>query len=307
MWGYEGEPPAGAVVTLHPDGSVTLLSGASDLGTGAKTVLAMVVAEELGVGVPAVEVENADTATTPYSPAAAGSQTVVINAPAVRAAAAEVRRQLLELAAGELKRPVAELSVRDGAIVSGGATKPVPFGELKSLAERQGIQAMGHRGPQPEGKVALPFVAQFAEVEVDRRTGEVRVVRMLAAHDSGRVMNRMTYENQVFGGLTMGLGYALSEGRVLDRQTGRMVNANWHDYKIATAMDAVPDLTCLPVDPHDVECNTSGAKGLGEPATIPTAAAIGNAIYHATGVRVTETPVTPARMLKALAERRKKG
>lgn len=307
MWGWEGAPPAAARVTLHPDGSVTLATGVSDLGTGAKTVLAMVAAEELGVSLDAIEVENADTGTTLYAPGAGGSQTVVCNAPAVRTAAAEVRRQLLALAAEELKRPVGELTVQDGAIVAGEAAKPVPMAELKSLAQRQGIEAVGHRGPNPEGKVALPFVAQFAEVEVDTATGEVRVLRMLAAQDSGRVMNALTYENQVFGGITMGLGYALTEGRVLDPQTGRMVNANWHDYRIATSMDGPPDLKCLPIDLHDVECNTTGAKGLGEPATIPTAAAIGNAIYNATGVRVTETPVTPSRLLEALAAQQRKG
>jgi len=153
--------------------------------------------------------------------------------------------------------------------------------------------------------VALPFAAQFAEVEVNTLTGEVRVLRMLAAHDSGRVMNRLTYENQVFGGLTMGIGFGLTEERILDsRQTGTVVNANWHDYKIPTAKDVPLDQTCLPIDTHDTECNTVGAKGLGEPATIPTAAAIANAVYHATGMRVTDAPVTRGRMLAALAERR---
>ena len=158
--------------------------------------------------------------------------------------------------------------------------------------------------PHPKGKVGLPFAAHFAEVEVDTRTGEVRVLRLLGAHDSGRVMNLLTFHNQVFGGMTMGIGFAMTEGRVLDRQTGKMVNANWHDYKIPTAKDVPAEPACLPVDPHDTEFNTTGAKGLGEPATIPTAPAIANAVYHATGIRMTETPINPTQMARLLAARK---
>jgi xanthine dehydrogenase YagR molybdenum-binding subunit len=117
-------------------------------------------------------------------------------------------------------------------------------------------------------------------------------------------MSPLTYENQVFGGVTMGIGYGLTERRVLEGQMGRMINANWYDYKIPTALDVPANMICLPIDPQDTECNSTGAKGLGEPATIPTAAAIANAVYHATGVRVTSTPITPRKMLQLLAERR---
>jgi xanthine dehydrogenase YagR molybdenum-binding subunit len=117
------------------------------------------------------------------------------------------------------------------------------------------------------------------------------------------MMNRLTYDNQVFGGMTMGIGFALGEDRVLDRQTGRMANANGLDYKMPTAMDVPAEPVCLPIDPLDTECNNAGAKGLGEPATIPTAAAIANAVFHATGVRVTDAPMTPMRLLRRFAER----
>jgi xanthine dehydrogenase YagR molybdenum-binding subunit len=193
-------------------------------------------------------------------------------------------------------------------VVSGPSPRRVPYGELKALAAQQVIVGIGHRGPMPADKVPIPFAAHFAEVEVDTRTGEVKVVRVVAAHDSGRVMNHLTYENQVFGGVTMGLGFGLTENRILDdNQTGKMTNANWHDYKIPTAMDVPMDMTCVPVDLHDRECNTTGAKGLGEPATIPTAAAVANAVYHATGIRVKDAPITPMRMLALLAEREKGG
>jgi xanthine dehydrogenase YagR molybdenum-binding subunit len=114
-------------------------------------------------------------------------------------------------------------------------------------------------------------------------------------------MNWLTYENQVLGGITMGVGLALTEARVLDRaRTGKMVNANFHDYMIPTAMDVPADQTVLAIDPHDTICNTTGAKGIGEPATIPAASAIANAVCQAIGVRITESPIGPSAILSAL-------
>ena len=309
MWGWEGATVSTAIVKLFADGSVNLNLGASDIGTGTKTVMAMVVAEELGVPMEKIQIENADTGTTPFAPGSGGSQTVIANAPAVRKAAVEVRTRLLELAAGELKRPLSELSLSDGAIVTTKEpVKRVPLTELEILRQVEMVVGIGRRDPHPSGKIPLPFAAQFAEVEVNTRTGEVRVLRMVAAHDSGRVMNRLTYDNQVFGGITMGIGFALTEQRMLDvGQTGVMVNTNLHDYKIPTMMDVPPSFTCIPIDPHDTECNNVGAKGLGEPATIPTAAAIANAVYDATGIRVTRAPITPMEMVMLLAEREKGG
>ncbi len=309
MWGWEGETVSTAIVKLFADGSVNLNIGASDIGTGTKTVMAMVVAEELGVPLEKIQIEYADTGTTSYAPGSGGSQTVVANAPAVRKAAVEVRNQLLELAADELKRPVGELVLKDGAIqTTAEPIKKVPISDLHILQRRQMIVGVGNRDRGPEGKVALPFVAQFAEVEVNTRTGETKVVRFLAAQDSGRALNSLTFENQVFGGIAMGIGFATTEQRILDsRQTGKMVNANWHDYKIPTAMDIPVDQTCIPIDPHDKECNNTGAKGLGEPATIPAAAAIANAVYHATGVRLKQAPITPMQMLSLLAQQQEGG
>ena len=132
------------------------------------------------------------------------------------------------------------------------------------------LVGVGTRHPHPEGKLALPFAAQFAEVEVDTRTGEVRVLRFLAAQDSGRVMNRLTFDNQVFGGITMGIGFALTEERVLDRadrQDGQRQLARLQDADGARRARRQP--SALPIDPHDTECNTAGAKGLGEPAHDP--------------------------------------
>jgi xanthine dehydrogenase YagR molybdenum-binding subunit len=305
MWGWDGDPRGTVVLRYVADGSASLETGASDIGTGTKTWMAMIVAEELGVPVESIHVDHADTDTTPYAVLSGGSQTVHVNSPAVRAAALDVRQQLLEMAAEQLKTDVATLELKDGVIADRTAPdKKVALKDLKPLQEQQTVVGIGRRQPHPKGKVGLPFVAHFAEVEVDTRTGEVRVLRLLGAHDSGRVMNRLTYQNQVFGGMTMGIGFGMTEGRVLDRNTGKMANANWHDYKIPTAKDVPPDFTCLPVDLHDTEWNSTGTKGIGEPATIPTAPAIANAVFHATGIRVTETPINPTQMARLLAARR---
>jgi xanthine dehydrogenase YagR molybdenum-binding subunit len=225
----------------------------------------------------------------------------------VRAAAQEVKRQLLEIAAAELERPASTLVLREGRVASREEPgKEVALSELRGLAARRAFVGVGERKADPPGRMLCSFAVHFAEVEVNVLTGEVRVLRLLGAHDSGRVMNLLTYRNQVFGGMTMGIGFGMSERRVLDRQTGRVLNANWHDYKIPTALDVPADMTCLPIDPQDKECNAVGAKGLGEPATIPTAAAIANAVFHATGVRVTEMPLNPTRLATLLAEKRAK-
>ncbi|MGE5239429.1 MAG: xanthine dehydrogenase family protein molybdopterin-binding subunit [Chloroflexota bacterium] len=296
-----GRPPSTIILKLFSDGSVNLNMGASDIGTGTKTVMAMVVAEELGVRPELIQIEHADTATTQYATPSGGSKTVPTEAPAVRAAAVHVKQQLLEMAAEELKVPAASLAIEEGEIVARTTpSKNMKIAELPALAKQGVVVGVGYRGPNPEHKVVNPFAAQFCEVEVNTLTGEVAILRFLGAHDSGRVMNRLTYDNQVFGGITMGIGFAATEIRTLDRQTGKMVNKNWHDYKLPTALDVPPHMVSVPVELDDPVANTAGAKGLGEPVTIPTAAAIANAVYHATGVRVTEAPITPSRLLAHL-------
>ncbi len=307
MWGSAGGPPSMAIVRFYPDSSVNLNMGAADLGTGTKTVMSMVVAEELGVPLERIEVEHADTGTTQYTGPSGGSKTVISDSPAVRAAALEVKAKLLAMAAEQLKVPVETLTYAGGEISGPGGAPKVAVGQLAALNQQRVAVGIGTKGPNPVDKVVRPFATHFAEVEVNTRTGEVRVVRMLAAQDSGRVMNLLTFRNQVIGGLTMGIGFALTEHRVMDDPTGKMANCNWHDYKIATAKDVPADLTCLPIDPHDDECSTTSTKGLGEPATIPAASAIANAFYNATGIRITSAPITPAKVLSLLEEKRKKG
>ncbi len=304
-----GNPPSTVVVRLFSDGSVNLNMGASDLGTGTKTVMAMVVAEELGVPVEKIQIENADTGTTQFATPSGGSKTIPTESPAVRAAAVEVKRQLLEIAGKELKTDAADLMLIDEQVVSkNDPAVKTRVASLSELKKRGVLLGVGYRGPNPEGKVVNPFAAQFCEVEVNTRTGEVRILQFLSANESGRVMNRLTFDNQVFGGITMGIGLAMTEARVLDgKQTGNEVNRNWHDYKLPTALDFPAKIESLPIDREDPVANTTGAKGLGEPVTIPTAAAIANAVYHATGIRVTATPITPMKLGPMLSSRKQEG
>jgi xanthine dehydrogenase YagR molybdenum-binding subunit len=286
---------------------VNLNMGASDIGTGTKTVMAMVIAEELGVKPEMLQIEHADTGTTQYATPSGGSKTVPTESPTVRAAALSVKQQLLELAAEDLKTSPSDVALTGDEISSlSDPSKKIKITGVTGLKKRGVIVGIGYRGPNPEGKVVNPFAAQFCEVEVNTATGEVRIIRFLAVQDSGRVMDRLTFDNQTFGGVTMGIGFALTEGRVLDRnQTGKMVNRNWHDYKLPTMLDVPADMVSLPIDRPDPEANLAGAKGLGEPVTIPTAAAVANAVYHATGVRVTETPMSPMRLVQLFTQARK--
>ena len=306
MWqGGNGGPPATVLVKLFADGSAHLNMGASDIGCGTKTWGAQIVAEELHVPVDRISIEHADTATTQFATPSGGSKTVPTESPAIRAAALEVRQQLLSMAADHLKLPAGDLELHGNEVVSkSDPAKKVALGQIPAFGRRGLLVGVGYRGPNPEGKAINPFGAQFAEVEVNTRTGEVKVLRFLAAHDSGRVLNPLTFRNQVFGGITMGIGFALTEDRVMDREhLGKLLSVNLHDYKLPTALDAPADKTCVIVDPHDTLCNTTGAKGVGEPATIPTAPAVANAVFHATGLRLTDAPMSPPRVLAALQAR----
>lgn len=300
-----GEPPATVIVKLFKDGSINLNMGASDIGTGTKTIMALVVAEELGVQPGVVQIEHADTATTQFATPSGGSKTVPTEAPAVRSAAIALKQELIGMAAQDLHVDRRELVYTGEEIVSRRepGTK-IKIVEITGLKKRGEVIGVGYRGPNPPGKAVTPFAAQFCELEVNTLTGEIRLRRFLGAHDSGRVMNRLTYDNQVYGGIVMGLGFALCEERWLDeRQTGKMCNRNWHDYKLPTALDAPAAMASLPIDPGDRLANNTGAKGLGEPVTIPTAAAIANALRMATGIRFTSAPVTPMEVIRNLSRR----
>lgn len=298
-WGGGGGPPAYATVHIDPDGSVIVRSGTQDIGTGTRTILAQIAAEELGVAVGRVRVEIGNTS-SPYGPISAGSLTVASVGPAIRLAAADARVQLLDAAAGLLEVRANELHLAGGNIVSAGAKTPI--GEVLKKIDNYTVIGKGARHPNPDQFSLKTFGAQFAEVEVDLRTGDVFVQHIVAVHDIGRIVNPLTAASQVEGGIIQGLGFALTEERVLDRPTGRVLNANLEGYKIPTIRD-VPKITVRFIDVADRRANNLGSKGLGEPPIIPTPAAIANAVANAIGVRVRTTPITPARVLEALSLR----
>lgn len=308
MWqGGNGSPPYTAEIRMFDDGGVTIKTGAMDIGTGTKTAACMVAAEELGIPLEGVRIINADTAVAPYAQSSGGSMTLPGLIPAVRRGAWLVKSQLFGWAAEALGVAAEDLELKTDPkgnfIVSRTSPdKRKTIQELMQAHQVRDVIGIGNRDPNPK-KATMPFAAHFAEVEVNTGTGEVRVVRLLAANESGRVINRLTFENQVHGGMTMGLGYALTEKRVLDPQTGKMCNANFHDYKVPTALDVPVDHQVIPIDPKDNECNIVGCKGLGEPAHVPAASAIANAIYDAIGVRPTHGPIDARTILELLGKK----
>ena len=169
---------------------------------------------------------------------------------------------------------------------------------IKNLSE-DSITTKGSREENIEGFITQSFGAQFAEVEVDTLTGFVKVHKIVAAHDIGRTLNRQTLENQFHGGIMQGLGFALMEERIMDVDYGKMLNANMHEYKVPTMLD-VPEIEVIIVSEADNKANNMGVKGIGEPAIIPTAGAIANAVYNAIGVRVKSLPMTPDKILNSL-------
>lgn len=311
-WGGAGGPPGYAIVKMYHDGSVMLYSGCQDIGTATRTSLLQVAAEELGLPADRVTCIMGDTQGTPYGFVSGGSRTTPTQAPAVRMAAAEVKKKLLELAAKQMEVPAARLDVRNGEVFdtdNPGTRKPVAeitraelsYGFGTGDREHNMIIGTGWRGPNPDDVTVQSWGAQFAEVEVDTQTGEVRVVRIVAAHEVGRVLNPLTASSQVEGGVIQGIGFALFEERVVNRASGRIVNANLHDYKLPTAVD-IPEIEVVFVDMPDTRANSVGNKGLGEPPIIPTPGAIANAIADAVGVHVQESPMTPPRVLAAIAK-----
>ncbi|MCI2430689.1 molybdopterin-dependent oxidoreductase, partial [Candidatus Acetothermia bacterium] len=274
-------------------------SGTQDIGTGTKTVLAQVAAEELDFPIEKISVEIGDTQLGPYAPLSAGSMTVASVGPAVRVAAHDARQQLLDIAAQVLEVPRESLTICDGLLSSSAIKEPVAVKDVLEKLENFMIIGRGAREPNPEDVTVNTFGVQFAEVAVDTETGEVKVERIVAVHDSGRVINPLTLSSQIEGGIIQGLGYALCEQRVVDKATGVVINGNLENYKLPTALD-IPEIVFEMVDQPDPRANNLGVKGVGEPPIIPTAAAIANAVADAIGVRISELPITRDKVLKAL-------
>jgi xanthine dehydrogenase YagR molybdenum-binding subunit len=300
VWPNYSGPPARCRVTINSDGSAEAAIAVQDLGTGTRTVVAMVAAEELGLPVEAVKVTMGDTSLELIAPDSGGSVTALSISPAVRAAAAAAKAQLLKRVAPALKAKPEDVVMEDGKIFS--RTKPKRFLTWKQAAARLGaspVAGLGERLPNVEPYGGFPlWGAQFAEVEVDTETGQVRVVKVVAVHEAGRAINPAMFENQVNGGVMMGLGYALLERRTMDEAEGRVINTNLEDYKMVSSFE-LPEIENIIVEPI-TPMNNIGGKGLGEPPTVPTAAAVANAVAHALGMRIYELPLSPDRVLDAL-------
>lgn len=299
VWGAGGGPPAYATVRLNSDATIDVLAGTQDLGTGARTILAQLAAESLGARFQDVRVVLGDTERTPYTGNSWGSMTTASVGPAVRAAADEARHTLLEAASELLECHPDDLVARDSVITTRDGARRLAFSDVTKKLGNVMIMGHGSRGPNPRDTGLMSFGAQFAEVEVDADTGVVRVLRIVAAHDAGRIINPLLAESQLEGGILQGIGFALFEESRLDPATGRPLNASMHDYKIPTMAD-VPVIDAFCVPGSDTVANHVGARGLAEPPIIPTAPAIANAVADALGIEPCELPLTPWRVLAAL-------
>jgi CO/xanthine dehydrogenase Mo-binding subunit len=300
VWYGGGGPPSYAWIRIGADAHIQVVTAMQDIGTGTRTAMAQIAAEELGIPLENVRVSLGDSARGPYAAISAGSSTVPSMGPAVRSAAADAKRQLIEIAAQRFHLEERVLDIKDGQIVSadGGSW---PLEEITSLLESGQILGKGARGPNPTGMRVLTFGVQVAEVAVDVETGEVRVGKVVAIHDVGRVINTLGASSQVEGGIIQGIGHTLSEERILDPETGAPLTRTLDAYKLPTIAD-VPEIVTDLVDAPDPHLTNLGSKGLGEPPIIPTAAAIANAIRDATGADVRSLPITREEMLSALRE-----
>ena len=301
----------GAIVKLDDFGRVTLLTGATEIGQGSDTVLAMIVAETLGVPIERVDVVNSDTSVRPWDVGTHASRTTFVAGNAARLAAEKVKAQLLEMAAAELEEPAARLDVKGGFVfVKGEPQQRLPYAEvaraghfrhhgrvLVAEAFYDPPTAMLDKDFQGNISAAYTCAVQAALLDVDPETGTVEVRRVASAHDVGRALNPGAAEGQVHGGIHMGLGYALTEHLVVAE--GQVLTQSFMDYAVLKA-DAMPEIVVRLIETVDQE-GPFGAKGLGESGVIPVAAAVANAIKNAIGIRFTELPITPARVRAALA------
>jgi xanthine dehydrogenase YagR molybdenum-binding subunit len=299
IWWGGGGPPAHATVRLGGDGHALVVTGIQDIGTGTLTTARLVAAEELGLQLDKVRVVGGDTAPNLYGPVAGGSMTTPSVMPAVRSAAAKARKTLLQLASDVFEIAADDLTVRGGRIRSRDGAIDAEVTEVTEKLGDATIDGSGTRGPNPDGFRVQTFGCQIAQVAIDAATGEVRVERVVAVHDVGRIVNPLGASSQVEGGVLQGMAFALSEELVIDPTTGVPVNPTLDDYKLPTIAD-VPEIVIDFADVADENLPNVGAKGLGEPPIIPTAAAIANAFRHATGRRSAALPLTRARVLEAL-------
>jgi xanthine dehydrogenase YagR molybdenum-binding subunit len=305
IWYGGGGPPSYAWTRVGSDGRVTVVTAMQDIGTGTRTAMAQIAAEELGVPLNRVSVVLGDSARGPYATLSAGSSTTPSVGPAVRAAAADAKRQIIEIAAQRHHLEERFLDIKDGVVFSADGNLSQPLEQLLDILENSQILGKGGRGPNPTGMSVLTFGVQVVEVAVDVETGEVRVERVAAVHDVGRIINPLGARSQVEGGIIQGIGHTLSEQRLHDPETGRILTTSLDAYRMPTIAD-IPEIVCEFVDKPDEHLTNLGSKGIGEPPIIPLAAAVANAIRDATGADVHELPITREEMLRALEAAKQK-
>jgi xanthine dehydrogenase YagR molybdenum-binding subunit len=295
--------PAKARVTLRRDGTALVETGSHDLGTGTYTVMQQVAADALGLAPEKVTVRLGDTS-LPASHASIGSATMANAGASVMLAAKAVRDQAVALAIGGRDAPfsgaaAADLVVADGALALAGKNLHVAYVELLARNGLSNLVGNGDYDPVEEAvgpKAIFSFSAVFAEVRVDQDFGTVRLTRLVGAYDAGRIINPKTARSQAIGGLIWGAGQALLEQSETDPTTGRFVNRNYSGYLVPTNAD-IPELDVLFVGEFDEQASPLGAKGLGELTAVSVAPAIANAVYHATGKRIRDLPLTIEKLM----------
>jgi xanthine dehydrogenase YagR molybdenum-binding subunit len=294
---------AKARVTLGNDGKVLVEAGSHDLGTGTYTVMQQIVADALGLALDKITVRLGDTR-LPASHASIGSATTANAGAAVMLAANAARDKAIELARTGRYAPFADASpeevvTRDGGLTVSGKNLNVSYAELlqRNAVSTLALDAIYDPVPEADGpKAVFSFAAVFAEVRVDPELGIVRLNRVVGSYDAGRIINSKTARSQAIGGIIWGAGQALLEQSETDPVMGRFISRNFSGYLIPTNAD-IPELDILFVGEFDDEASPLGAKGLGELTAVSVAPAIANAIYHATGKRIRDLPITIDRVL----------
>ena len=298
-WRGGGNNRTRATCEILPDGGVVARIGTQDIGTGTRTLVAMVTAETMGLPLGAVKAAIGSS-DYPFAPGSGGSVTVGSISPTVRIAAENARDALFAKVAPALGVEPTMLVAQGGRVhVKGDPSKAMGWKDACKLLGVQPISADGawQQGLSSTGTSGV----QFADVEVDIETGLTRVKKIVCVQDCGMIVDTLTAESQVYGGITMGIGFALFEHRILDRNTAKMVNPNMEFY-LLPGMSDIPEIDITLVDQPE-----RGPVGLGEPPTISTAAAIANAVANAIGVRVRSLPLTPAVVLAALHDEKAGG
>ena len=299
---YRGGPGSDSSAEVRADrsGRISLITGLMDVGEGATTVLAQMAAEVLGVACEDIDVVNGDTETTPHAPITAGSAATFSTGTAVIQAAADLRRQILQLGVIGLEAPAERLEIREGFVsVKDDPSRRISLAQVTRRMEPEYLSAKSTITPGSVDYIVNSFGAHFVEVEVDTDTGRVRVVDYVAAHDSGRIINPRAALGQVEGGVFQMLGLALTEELVTDGPTGVTLNGSYLEHKSPTIQD-VPEIRVIFTDVAD-PIGPLGAKALGEVPCAGVAAAIANAVFDAVGIRFQALPLTPDRVLAALA------